>query len=100
MPQHYGFRFSDDLAEKLNSYADRHKLSRSEALMQLLISALENAPVTPVELVQQTEQIQEIVEIKTAYLAIAINEVKHTLEGEIESLKAKLEGLETRLGES
>ncbi len=99
MPQHYGFRFPDELAERLNEYQKRHKLTRSEAVMQLLTVALDNAPVEQVEQIQQREQLEELVDTKTAYLATAVNELKHSLEGELESLKAKLEGLETRLGE-
>lgn len=100
MSQHYGLRLPDELAETINSYAQAHKLTRSEAMIQLLQAGLNNLPVVHGETnVLRDDQIQEIVDTKTAYLATAMNAVKHTLESEIEALKAKLEGLETRLGE-
>ncbi|MBW4456608.1 MAG: hypothetical protein KME55_30175 [Nostoc indistinguendum CM1-VF10] len=47
----------------------------------------------PVNTVNNDERLQELVDSKTAYLADAMNEIKHSLEAEIEALKARLDSL-------
>jgi tRNA A37 threonylcarbamoyladenosine dehydratase len=99
MTQHIGFRCPDDLAEAIQALTVRGK-DKTAVIVELLRYAISNAPVEQYETpVQQIEQIQELIDSKMAYLADGMNEVKQSLEAEIEALKTKFEVLETRLGE-
>lgn len=102
MSQHLGFRFPDELAEAIEQRAKTAGKPRTEIVIEILSAALLNTSVeqreTPV--LQNTEYLQELIDSKTSYLADAMNEVKHTLEGEIEALKTRLAEQEIKLGES
>ncbi len=101
MSQHLGFRFPDELAEAIEQRAKATGKPRTEIVIEILSAALLNTSVeqckTPVE--HNDERIQELIDNKTQYLANAMNEVKHSLESEIEALKTRLAEQEIKLGE-
>jgi Ribbon-helix-helix protein, copG family len=101
MSQHLGFRCPDDIAEIIEQRVKATGKPRTDIIVELLRVGLLNKPVeqreTPVE--HNTEYLQELIDNKTSYLADAMNEVKHSLESEIEALKTRLAQQEIRLGE-
>ncbi len=101
MSQHLGFRFPDDLAEAIIQRAEATGKGRTELVVEILSAALLNTTVEQREtsVSQSDERLQELIDSKTQYLANAMNEVKHTLEGEIEALKTRLAQQEVKLGE-
>lgn len=101
MTQHIGFRCPDDLAEAIHEKKKESGKDTTTLMVEALTFWLQNKPVeqreTSVE--QNDERLQELIDAKTSYLADAMNEVKHSLEGQIEELKARLAQQETLLGE-
>lgn len=84
----------DDIAvgalERLQSTDDD---SLNATAKRVLLDALGidvNIPVNPVN---NDERLQELVDAKTAYLATAMNEIKHSLEREIEVLRLRVDSL-------
>lgn len=101
MSQHIGFRCPDELVEAIH----RRKKETGKEVSTLMIEALnfwlQNKPVEQSEtnVSQSDERLQELIDNKTRYLADAMNEVKHSLESEIEALKTRLAQQEVKLGE-
>lgn len=100
MTQHIGFRCPDDLAEAISQRKQETGKDTTTLIVEALNFWLQNKPVKQCKTsVSQDERLQELIDSKTQYLADAMSEIKHTLEGQIEELKAQLAQQEAKLGE-
>lgn len=97
MTQYIGFRCPDDLAEVIQKRKAATGRDTTYIMVEALKYWLQNKPIEQVE--TSDERLQELIDSKTQYLAHAMNEVKHSLEGEIEALKTRLAQQEIKLGE-
>lgn len=101
MSQHIGFRCPDELVEAIHKRKKETGKEVSTLMIEALNFWLQNKPVEQSEtsVLQSDEHIQQLIDNKTRYLADAMNEVKHSLESEIEALKTRLAQQEVKLGE-
>ena len=91
MTQYIGFRCPDDLAEIIQKRKTTTGRDTTYIMVEALRFWLENKPIEEIGI--SDEHIQELIDSKTAYLADAMNEIKHSLEAEIEALKVRLDSL-------
>ena len=96
-----GFRCPDELASAIHKIKKETGKDTTTLLVEAINFWLQNKPVelSKTSVKQDDERIQELIDNKTSYLADAMNEVKHSLESQIEALKTRLTQQEIKLGE-
>ncbi|MHC5772179.1 MAG: hypothetical protein ACYTXI_43090 [Nostoc sp.] len=100
----FSIRLDDRVVAALEALQSPDDDSLNTTLKRFVIDALGIDVHSSINTVNSTvnndERMQELIDSKTAYLADAMNEVKHSLESEIEALKTRLTEQEIKLGES
>jgi len=86
----FSIRLDDRVVEALEALQLPDDDSLNTTLKRFVIEGLGIDVSTPVNIVNNDERLKELVDNKTAYLADAMNEVKDSLEAEIEALKQSL----------
>ena len=89
----FSIRLDDTAVEALEALQLPSDDSLNTTLKRFVINGLGITVNTSVHTVNNDERLQELVDYKTAYLADAMNEIKHSLEAEIEALKVRLDAL-------
>ena len=89
----FSIRLDDSAVEALERLQSTDDQSLNATAKSVLLDALGIDVNTPVNAVNNDERLQELVDAKTAYLATAMNEIKHSLESEIEALRLRLDSL-------
>lgn len=91
----FSIRLDDTAVEALERVQSPSDDSLNTTLKRVVLDALGIDVNIPVNIVNSDERLQELVDAKTAYLATAINEIKNSLETEIEALRLKVDSLTT-----
>lgn len=89
----FSIRLDDSAVEALERLQSTDDESLNATAKRVLLDALGIDINIPVNAVNKDERLQELVDAKTAYLATAMNEIKHSLESEIEVLRLRLDSL-------
>jgi predicted metal-dependent hydrolase len=89
----FSIRLDDSAVEALERLQSIDDESLNATAKRVMLDALGIDVNIPVNAVNNDERLQELVDAKTAYLATAINEIKHSLESEIEVLRLRLDSL-------
>lgn len=89
----FSIRLDDRVVAALERFQSPDDDSLNTTLKRFVIDALGIDVNTPVNAVNNDERLQELVDAKTAYLATAMNEIKHSLESEIEVLRLRVDSL-------
>lgn len=89
----FSIRLDDAAVEALERVHLPDDDSLNTTLKRVVLNALGIDVNIPVNVVNNDERLQELVDSKTAYLVDAMNEIKHSLEAEIEALKVRLDSL-------
>lgn len=94
----FSIRLDDTAVEALERVQSPDDDSLNTTLKRVVLDALGIDVNIPVNIVNADERLQELVDSKTAYLADAMNEIKHSLESKIEALKVRLDSLAPTTG--
>lgn len=89
----FSIRLDDATVEALERVQSPEDDSLNTTLKRVVLDALGIDVNIAVNIVNNDERLQELVDFKTAYLADAMNEIKHSLEAEIKALKVRLDSL-------
>lgn len=93
----FSIRLDDRVVEALEALKLPDDDSLNTTLKRFVIDSLGIDVNSPVHTVNSNERLQELVDFKTAYLADAMNEIKHSLEGRTEALESEVQALKLRL---
>jgi hypothetical protein len=89
----FSIRLDDTAVEALERVQSVDDDSLNATAKRVLLDALGVDVNSKVNTVNNDERLQELIDSKVAYLADAMNEVKHSLESRIEQLESRLGSL-------
>lgn len=93
----FSIRLDDRVVEALERVHSPDDDSLNTTLKRVVLDALGIDVNIPINIVSNDERLQKLVDSKTAYLADAMNEIKHSLESRTEVLENEIEVLKLRL---